>query len=256
MKIMLLAIDIGNSNTVVGVFDNGLLANHFRVTSNHDLTVDECGFFITGLLEKLNVESRQIDRVVIASVVPRLSPIYAQMCRKYLKTEPLLVSSKIKLPIKIGYDNPEAVGADRIANAVAAYEKYRCAIIVVDFGTATTFDVIDGNGQYLGGIIAPGPETAGADLARRAAKLFEVTIEKPKTAIGRNTADSIKSGLFYGTVGMVDSLIERILKELNTEARIIATGGLAGDFAAQSRYIEETAPELTLEGLKLIADYQ
>jgi type III pantothenate kinase len=253
---MLLAIDIGNSNTVVGVFDDNNLINHFRVASNHDLTIDECGFFVTGLLQKLNIEPSQLDRAVIASVVPRLTPVYESMSRKYLSITPLIVSSRIRLPIKIAYDDPTAVGADRIANATAAFVKHGGPIIVVDFGTATTFDVINRDGVYLGGVIAPGVETSGAELARRAARLFEVRIERPDKIIGSNTAESIKSGLFYGTVGLVDSVVELILKELADSARVIATGGLAEAFAAGSRFIESCEPALTLEGLKIIADHQ
>ncbi len=253
---MLLAIDIGNTDTVIGVYDDNRLVDHFRVASNHTLTVDECGFFVTGLLEKLDVKISQLNRVVIASVVPRLKPVYERMSDKYLSIIPLVVSSEIKLPIKIGYDNPKAVGADRIANAVAAYSNFGGPIIVVDFGTATTFDVIDENGVYLGGVITPGPETSSRELVKRAAQLFEVNIERPKNIIGRNTADSIKSGLFYGTVGLVDSIIERIRNELGHDARVIATGGLAADFSADSRFIESVNNILTLEGLKIIADFQ
>lgn len=253
---MLLAIDIGNTNTVVGAYDDSNLINHFRVTSNHNLTVDECGFFVTGLMEKLNVEPSQIKRVVIASVVPHLTPIYRKMSEKYLSVPPLVVSSKIKLPIKLAYDDPTEVGADRIANAVAAFDKFGGPIVIVDFGTAITFDVIDKNGVYLGGVIAPGPETSGAELARRAARLFEVNIEQPSKVIGTSTTNSIKSGLFYGTIGQVDTITELILKELGMEARVITTGGLARDFAAHSRFIQSSHPALTLDGLKIIADYQ
>jgi len=253
---MLLAIDIGNTDTVIGVFDNNHLVNHFRVASNHTLTVDECGFFVTGLLHKLNIESSQLNRVVIASVVPRLQLVYEKMSDKYLSISPLVVSSDTKLPIKIGYENPRAVGADRIANAVAAYKDFGGPIIVVDFGTATTFDVVDKDGIYLGGVIAPGPETSSRELVKKAARLFEVNIERPQNVIGRNTTDSIKSGLFYGTIGQVDSIIERINDELKGKIKVIATGGLADEFSKDSRYIESVSRTLTLEGLKIIADFQ
>ena len=253
---MLLAIDIGNSNTVIGAFDNGNLTNHFRLASNHSFTVDECGFFVLGLLEKLDLKTAQVDRVIISSVVPRLTPIFRQMSNKYLSVEPLIVSCNMKLPIKIAYDDPTAVGADRIANAVAGYVKFGGPIIIVDYGTTTNFDVINDLGKYLGGAIAPGPETSAQELANRAARLFEVTVERPKSAVGRNTADSIKSGLFYGTVGQVDHIIKLIRDELGGSARVIATGGLADQFIEHSRYIESAHPTLTLEGLKIIADYQ
>jgi len=251
---MLLAIDIGNSNTVVGVFDDGNLVDFFRVASNHRITVDECGFFITGILEKINIDRKKVDRIVVSSVVPRLTLIYQKMCEKYLSLTPLIVSSEIELPIKIAYDDPAAVGADRIANAVAARNMYKSPVIVVDFGTATTFDVIDSSGVYLGGVIAPGPETSAADLARRAARLFEVTIEKPESVIGRSTSNSIKSGLFFGTVGQVDKIIELIIDELGEQPEIIATGGLAAEFIRYSKYIKSNYPTLTLEGLRLIAE--
>lgn len=253
---MLLVIDIGNTDTVIGVYDKSQLVDFFRVASNHTLTVDECGFFVTGLLEKLNIKSSQLKRVVIASVVPRLKPVYEKMADKYLSIAPLIVSSEIKLPIKIGYENPTAVGGDRIANAVAAYTNFGGPIIVVDFGTATTFDVIDENGVYLGGVIAPGVETSSRELVKKAARLFEVNIERPNNVIGRNTAESIKSGLFYGTIGLVDSIVERIQDELGQKAKVIATGGLAADFSKDSRYIESVNKVLTLEGLKIIADFQ
>nr|MBN2278454.1 type III pantothenate kinase [candidate division Zixibacteria bacterium] len=251
---MLLALDIGNSNTVAGVFDGNRLLDHFRLTSNLKMTVDECGFFVLGLLDKLKIVPDQIDRVIIASVVPRLTPVYRKMAGKYLNCEAIMVSADLKLPIKIGYDNPAAVGADRIANAVAGFAKFGGPIIIVDYGTTTNFDVVTADGVYLGGAIAPGPETSAEELARRAARLFEVTIEPPRTVIGRNTADSIKSGLFYGTIGQVDRLVELIIKELGGKARVIATGGLAAEFSGYSKYIESTHPELTLEGLKIIAD--
>ena len=253
---MLLAIDIGNTDTVAGVFDNHRLIDHFRVASNHSLTVDECGFFITGLLKRMNIKTSGLNRVIIGSVVPRLTPIYDGMSEKYFQIKSLIVSSAIKLPIKIAYDDPSAVGADRIANAVAAYDKFGGPIIVVDFGTTINFDVVTSNGQYLGGAIAPGPEMSAAQLAAKAARLFEVRIEKPVHAIGKSTAESIKSGLFYGTVGQVDKIIDNICDELGAKPKVIGTGGLAADFQKYSNYIKSINPALTLEGLKIISDYQ
>lgn len=253
---MLLAIDIGNTNTVVGVYDNSRLINQFRVASNHALTTDECGFFVTGLLEKLNIESRQLKRVVMASVVPRLTPVFEEMSKKYLSVEPLIVSSKTRLPIKIGYLDPTAVGADRIANAVGGFVKFGGPIIIVDYGTTINFDVVTDTGVFVGGVIAPSPETSAVELARKAARLFEVRVEMPDRVIGRTTAESLKSGLFHGTIGQVDLIIELIIQELMTPARVIATGGLAPIFAPHSRHIESSYPSLTLDGLKIIADYQ
>ncbi|UCD17811.1 MAG: type III pantothenate kinase [Candidatus Zixiibacteriota bacterium] len=253
---MLLAVDIGNTNTVVGVYDNERLCDYFRMASQHAITDDECGFFLIGLLQRMKVNAADIDRVVIASVVPKLTPIYERMSEKYFSVTPLVVSSKIRLPIKIAYEDPTAVGADRIANASAAFVKYGGPIIIVDYGTAITFDVITGDGVYWGGVIAPGPQTAGGELAGKAARLFEVRVEKPDRIIGRSTAESLKSGLFYGTIGLVDAIISLIRNELNQDARVIATGGLVGEFAEYSDYIETCFPALTLEGLKIIADFQ
>jgi len=256
IRAMLLAFDIGNSNIVVGAFDDSKLINHFRLASNHRFTTDECGFMVLGILEKLELKPSQVDRVIIASVVPRLTPVFRNMSSKYLSVEPVIVSCDIKLPIKISYEDPASVGADRIANAVAAYVKFGGPIIVVDFGTTTNFDVINDLGTYLGGAIAPGPETSAQELASRTARLFEVTVDRPKSAVGRNTGDSIKSGLFYGTIGQVDHLIKLIRDELGGDARIIATGGLAEQFIRYLQYIESAHPTLTLDGLKIIADYQ
>ncbi|RKX20163.1 MAG: type III pantothenate kinase [Candidatus Zixiibacteriota bacterium] len=253
---MLLAIDIGNTDTVTGVFDNDNLIDHFRVGSKHSLTVDECGFFITGLLKRMDIKTTGLKQVVIGSVVPRLTPIYEKMSEKYFKLGSLIVSSAIKLPVKIAYDDPSAVGADRIANAVAGFDKFGGPLIIVDFGTTINFDVVTSDGQYLGGAIAPGPEMSAAQLAARAARLFEVRIEKPAHAIGRSTAESIKSGLFYGTVGQIDRIIDNICDEFGVKPKVIGTGGLAADFQENSKYIESVHPALTLEGLKLISDYQ
>jgi type III pantothenate kinase len=253
---MLVAIDIGNTDTVVGVFDNDRLINHFRIASNHNLTVDECGFFVTGLLNRLNIKSSDITRLILASVVPRLTPVYDKMVHKYFNLEPIIVSSKTRLPVKITYDDPTQVGADRIANAVAGYKMFGGPLIIVDFGTTINFDVITKEGQYLGGAIAPGPETSAMELARRAARLFEVRIEKPDRAIGRSTAESIKSGLYHGTIGQVEKIIESITRELGTKPKVIATGGLATEFQDRIKIIESIHPTLTLDGLKIIADFQ
>ncbi len=253
---MLLAIDIGNTDTVVGVFDGDHLKNSFRVASKLNFTVDESGFFVTGLLERMGIASGDIDRVVMASVVPGLTPVFERMCRKYLACDPLVVSSKVKLPIKLGYDDPREMGADRIADAVAAFAKFGGPVILVDYGTATTFNVVTAEGVYIGGVIAPGIKTAGAGLAEKAARLFEVRIEKPDRIIGKSTAESIKSGMFYGTIGQVDAILELIMQEMGQKPKIIATGGLSSEFAPHSQYIEQVFPELTLDGLRIIADSQ
>ena len=252
---MLLAVDIGNTNTVVGVFDGATLVGHFRVASAHNLTSDEAGLFLTGLLERMKVAPESIDSVVIASVVPQLTPVYINTSQRYFNREPVIVSVRIKLPVRVEIDQPEQVGADRLANGVAAYHKYGGPVIVVDFGTATNFDVVNETGAYIGGVILPGPETSLTELARKAARLFEVRIEPPERAIGKSTAGALKSGLFYGTIGQVDYLVEKIVEEAGfKKTTVVATGGLAGRFEGYSRFITVTDPTLTLEGLRLIGE--
>lgn len=253
---MLLAIDIGNTNTVVGVFDKDRLLAHFRIASSHTLTVDEAGLFVISLFNRhINADLSQIGRIAICSVVPSLTAIYEQMSRKYCRTEPLTINSRIKLPFKIDYLDPTEVGADRLANAAAGYAHLKTAHVVVDIGTATTFDVVGDNGDYLGGVITPGPGTAGASLAKRAARLFEVRTEKPDRIIGKTTAEALKSGLFYGTIGMIDNILERIFGELGRTVPVLSTGGEAEVFSSDSHYIKEYLPTLTLDGIRIIAEF-
>ncbi len=252
---MLLAIDVGNTNTVVGVYKEETLKDHFRVASNRNLTPDEAGFFITGLLERMKIPNEDIDKVVIASVVPSLTPVFETTSKKYFGCIPIFVSAHIKLPIKIVIEQPDQLGADRIANGVAAYRHFGGPVIVVDFGTTTNFDIVNEKAEYIGGVLIPGPLTSMSELARKAARLFEVRIEKPDTVVGRSTAGALNSGLFYGTIGQVDFIIEKILAETKfINARIIATGGLASGFENHSKYIQRIEPALTLEGLRLIAE--
>jgi type III pantothenate kinase len=251
---MLLAIDIGNTHTVLGLFDKEKLKEHFRIASDHALTVDECGI----LVKQFFGEYDKIKDVIICSVVPPLTSIYEEMSEKFLKVVPVVVSSDLHLGIKILYEDPKAVGADRIANAVAAYEIYGGPAIVVDFGTATTFDVISEGGEYLGGAIAPGIETSSLNLFKKASQLFKVSLEKPKKAIGKNTAESLRSGIIFGAVGQIEEIIQRIKKELSEnfhstkKPKVIATGGLANLIARESKMIEEVNPTLTLDGLRRI----
>ena len=251
---MLLVIDVGNTHTVIGVYDGEELKEHYRVASNHALTVDECGI----LVRQLFAEHKEIDDVIICSVVPPLTSVYEEMSRKSLTVDPVVVSSDLPLGIKILYDDPRTVGADRIANAVAAYEIYGGPAIVVDFGTATTFDVISENGEYLGGAIAPGIETSSLNLFKKASQLFKVSLQKPKKAIGKNTEESLRSGIIFGAVGQIDGIVNRIKEELRLmspskkEPKIIGTGGLADLIATESETIREVNPSLTLEGLRRI----
>ncbi len=271
---MLLAVDIGNTNTVVGVYDQAALKGSFRVASQHHMTADEAGFFVTGLLTRMNVEPSTVDKVIIGSVVPQLTTVFETTARKYFGCEPITVTARTKLPVRVEVDRPDEVGADRIANAAAGFNRFGGPVIVVDFGTATTFDVVNKEGAYVGGVIIPGPETAMADLARRAARLFEIRIEPPDRVVGKTTAGALKSGMFFGTVGQVDYIIERILDEqgwligrpprlpedktAGVEACrsvvVVATGGLASGLEKHSRYIKLVDPNLTLDGLRLIAE--
>lgn len=252
---MLLAIDIGNTNTVVGVFEHDKLHDHFRVASSHHLTSDEAGLFITGLLDRMKVSTGDIDRIVISSVVPRLSSVYERMCARFFTVTPLWVSVDIKLPIRIDIDKPRQVGADRIANAAAAYTRFGGPAIVVDFGTAINFDVVTADGAYIGGVLVPGPETSMAELARKAARLFDIRMVQPEKAIGRTTKQALESGLFYGTLGQVDFILDKIIEEASfKDTTVVATGGLANGIEKHSRHIGRVEPTLTLEGLRIIAD--
>lgn len=252
---MLLAIDIGNTNIVVGVFDRETLIDHIRVSTRHNLTTDEGGFLITTTLERMKVKTDDVNSVVVGSVVPPLTGTFEAMAEKLFGCEAIVVSHRVKLPIAIEIDQPEQLGADRIANAVAGYDKFGGPVIIVDFGTATTFDVVDEKGVYIGGIIIPGPETSMAELAKKAARLFEVRIEPPETVIGKSTAAALKSGLFYGTVGQVDYIIDRILEETSfAKCTVVATGGFAFSIEKHSRHIKQIEPTLTLEGLRLISE--
>jgi type III pantothenate kinase len=268
---MLLAIDIGNTNTVVGVYENGALKGSFRASARREMTADEAGFFLLNLLESRSgpLRSRQgsqdrkgpdlqssvFEKVVIGSVVPPLTSVYEQAVKKYFEIAPIIVSAHIKLPVRIEIDNPDEVGADRIANAAAGFRKFGGPVIVVDFGTATTFDVVSQDGAYIGGVIIPGPETSMADLARKAARLFEIRIEPPDRVVGKTTAGALKSGLFFGTVGQVDYIIERIIAETGfVNCTVVATGGLASGIEKHSRHIKQVDPNLTLDGLRLVAE--
>ncbi len=252
---MLFAIDIGNTNVVAGVFDREKLRGQVRLSTPPRLTIDECGLQLESALGRMGVDSRRVLSTVIASVVPSLTGIFETATAAMTGQPPLVVSHRVKLPIAIRINRPEQLGADRIANAVAGYTRFGGPIIVVDFGTATTFDVVDESGAYIGGVIIPGPETAMAELVRKAARLFEVRIERPDSVVGKSTAGALKSGLFYGTVGQVNHIIERIIYETGfRDCRVIATGGLAPGIEKASRRIVRVEPTLTLEGLRAISE--
>jgi type III pantothenate kinase len=252
---MLLAIDIGNTSVRFGIFRDDHLRASFRLATRTALSADEALLFIRGCLTHHQIEPTGITEAAIASVVPRLTQSIATAVGRLCDCPSLLITHRVRLPIDIDMPAPEQVGADRFANAAAGYHHYGGPLIVADFGTATTFDIVNDQGAYIGGVITPGPETSLAELARKAARLFEVPIEPPEQVVGRNTVEALKSGLFYGTVGQVDYIIQRIIGETGfQETKVVATGGLAGSISQHSRYITETNDTLTLEGIRLIVE--
>jgi type III pantothenate kinase len=250
---MLLAIDVGNTNTVLGLYRGRGLVRHWRIQTEPDRTVDEHGVLLRGLFGAATIEPR-IDGVIISCVVPPMQPTVEAVSRDYLGVEALTVGPGTKTSMPILYDNPKEVGADRIVNAVAAYERTHDATIVVDFGTATTFDYISAKGEYVGGVITPGPGISLEALYQRAAKLYRVEMAKPPRVVGRNTVHSIQSGIIYGYVAMVDGLVRRIQEENGAAARVLATGGFAKLLAPESQTIEHVDEFLTLEGLRILYD--
>jgi type III pantothenate kinase len=246
---MILTIDIGNTQIEVGIFRDDVLKYSWRISSNTDRTEDEYMVYITHFLHSADIQFADISGVGLASVVPNKTFIFEKICEKYLKVKPVIVNHKIKLGIRILYSDPSMVGADRICNAVAAYRLYRQAVVVVDLGTATTFDVVNGKGEYLGGIISPGIETTAWALYQRAAKLPKIALDFPPQVIGRSTEHSMQSGIMLGMIKIVDGLLEDVIEELGEKPRIIATGGLARLIQPRTRYIESFHPHLVLEGL-------
>lgn len=250
---LLLVIDVGNTNIVMGVYDGDRLINHWRVRTERNMTEDEFHLLATGLFERAGIETNAIRKTIISSVVPPMVNILDAFCNRYLHHAPVWVDARTFTGMPILYKNPAEVGADRIVNAVAAYERYRCALIVIDFGTATTFDVISAQGEYLGGAISPGIMIAAEALFQKASKLPRVELLRPpERAIGTDTAASMQSGILYGYAGLVDGMVGRIQSELGRNAKVIATGGLAPLMAGIAHSIEFVQPDITLEGLKLI----
>ncbi len=249
---MLLAIDIGNSNTVFGIFHGEVLVDHLRIESRRNSTEDEYGALLAALLDGRGIDRQQVHSAVIGSVVPPLTEVFASLCRRWLSTEALIIGPGVRTGMPILYDNPREVGADRIVNAIAAYERCNRACIVVDFGTATTFDVINDDGAYLGGVIVPGVGISADALFNRAAKLPRVEIARPAEVIGRTTVGAIQSGLVFGYVALVEGLVRRIAGELDSDPHVIATGGLAPLIARETQAIHGVDERLTLEGLRMV----
>src|SRR5687768_4961576 len=255
---MLLAIDVGNTNIVIGVFRGETLIHSWRLTTIRERTADELGILLSALCERHEVRHSEISGIVIASVVPPLTGTLISMVTQYFGRVPLLFEPAVNGGIPILIDNPTEVGADRVVNSIAAFAAYGkgLPIIVVDFGTATTFDAISAKGEYLGGVICPGPQISADALFQRAAKLPRIDVKKPARVIGTNTVSSMQAGLFWGYVDMVEGLVRRMKVELGGEAVVVATGGLASVVSPESTLIDHVDPELTLRGLRLWWDRQ
>ena len=256
---MLLVLDVGNTNTVLGVYERSAAAGkhdvlraHWRVTTVQDQTVDEYGVLFRNLFAMEKIEVAAVHGIIISSVVPPLDSTLRQVCEKYFNSTPLFVEPGVKTGMPVRYENPAEVGADRIVNGVAAFEKYGGPCVVVDFGTATTFDVVSAKGEYMGGVITPGIGISAEALFQRTARLQRVDIRKPEQVIGTTTVGSMQSGLFYGYLGLVDGILERLVAELGASTKIVATGGLAALIGSSSKYISAVDDLLTLEGLRII----
>jgi type III pantothenate kinase len=256
MADLLLAIDVGNTNIVLGVFAGEQLQHSWRLATLRERTSDELGIWITQLFAHDGVETGRVRAIVMASVVPPLTRTMSEMVARYFKLKPLVVDGETNTGMPVLYENPSEVGADRIVNGIGAYERYGRKqgrpVIVVDFGTATTFDAITARGEYLGGVICPGIQISSEALFQRAARLPRIDIRKPKQVIGRTTVGSMESGLFYGYVGLVEGLVQRIRGELGSSAICISTGGLADVISPETSAIQEVDPELTLHGLRIV----
>lgn len=249
---MLLVIDVGNTNIVLGVYKDTELLDHWRISTDRQRTTDEYGVLIRELFYLNDLRADDINAIIISSVVPPVVPTLERMCQRYFGLSPLLIGPGVKTGMDIRYDNPREVGADRIVNAVAAYEKYGGPVIIVDFGTATTFCAVDAKGVYLGGSICPGIGISTEALVQRTAKLPRIELKRTDSVICRNTIESMQAGVFYGFVGQVEGIVSRMRRELDMSARVVATGGLAVVIAPATKAIDVVEPMLTLEGLSII----
>jgi type III pantothenate kinase len=249
---MLLVVDVGNTNTVIGLFSGDDLRAHWRVSTDEERTGDEYAVLLRGLMALEGIEWGAVSAAICATVVPPVLFAIESFCKRHLQIAPLVVGPGIKTGMPILTESPREVGADRIVNSIAAFEKHKGGCIVVDFGTATTFDVVSPRGEYLGGAIAPGVHVSADALYRAAAKLPRVELARPPKVVGRNTVNAMQSGLVFGYVGLVDAIVERMRAELEFPTRCLATGGLAALIAKESRTIEEIDDMLTLRGLKIL----
>jgi type III pantothenate kinase len=249
---MLLAIDIGNTNVTLGVYEGQNLRSHWRLATDHHRMPDEYGIALAGLLRHADLAISAIDAIVIASVVPPLTSTFVQACETYLGRMPLVVDAGVKTGVRVKYDDPKQVGADRVVDAAAVYKLYGGPACIVDFGTGTTFDAISEEGDYLGGAIAPGLGIAAEALFLHASKLPQVDLQRPPSVIGRNTVHSMQSGLVFGYVGLVEGMVARFRVELGLHMHVIGTGGLVDVIAKETRVIDIIAPWLTLDGLRIV----
>lgn len=251
-KTMLLVIDVGNTNTSLGVFEGSGLRAQWRLSTNRNCTADEFGVLSRNLFTLDGIQPGEIKAVMVSSVVPTLNPIIEEMTERYFHLTPHFLGPGTRTGMAIHYDNPQEVGADRIADSVAAFEKYGGPCVILDFGTAITFDAVSAKGEYLGGVIAPGIGIAAEALFARAARLPRVEIREPERVIGTNTVASMQSGLFYGAVGLVDGVLDRLYAVLGPKTQVVATGGQAALVASASKYKPPVDDSLTLEGLRII----
>ncbi len=249
---MFLAIDVGNTNITLGLYDGDELGPRWRLATDHDRMPDEYGITLISLFQHAGVSAKDVRAIAMASVVPPLTGTFEQACEKYLGQKPLVVDTGVKTGVRVRYDDPKQVGADRVVDAAAVQKLYGGPACSVDFGTATTFDAISEEGDYLGGAIAPGIGIAADALFQRAAKLPKVDLHRPPAAIGRNTVHSIQSGLLFGYVGLVEGMVARFRAELGPKMKVIGTGGLAEIIAQETKVIDIIAPWLTLDGLKIV----
>ncbi len=251
---MIFVFDVGNTNIVLGLYENDELKHHWRIHTSREKTEDEYGMLILDLFRHVNIHKEQIEGIIISSVVPPIIFSLERMCVKYFNQRPLVVGPGIKTGLNIKYENPREVGADRIVNAVAAIHEYDAPLIIVDFGTATTYCYINEHKQYMGGAIAPGINISTEALYTKAAKLPRIEIAKPEGVIGKNTVNAMQAGILYGYVGQVEGIVKRMKEQTSIEPTVIATGGLANLIAAESSVIDHVDPFLTLKGLLLIYD--
>ncbi len=250
---MLLVLDIGNTNTVIGIYEKSRLLNHWRLETKKERTADEFGIFLKELFQFADISFADIDAIAVSSVVPPLDFAIERMCQRYFHLKPLIVNFQNSGNIKIRLDNSKEIGADRIVNAVAGFHRYKGPLIIVDFGTATTFDYISKKGEYVGGMIAPGIAISNEALFEKASKLPHIEIKKPKRIIGKNTIESMQAGVYYGYVGMVDEIVRRMIKEIGGKRpKVVATGGFTSLIVPESKTIDKVDSFLTLEGLRIL----